>query len=198
MTANYAQQAQSRRDLRTQLSGLDNSDSKEILFEEWSPGRTMMTLWSTIDGMEITIPRYMVDNALKKPHPTTPGKFLFTAFKEQAPEFRGGTVKCFLAEGSPERETGLLSGAGLDHLVPCKATELRSPYSKEQHAKNRHPSSWSSFQHYVETKQREETRDDQRKQTEAMMAMAGKLAPVPTKASAATVINIADDMADNK
>ena len=170
MTSDYAIQEEQRRDLRLQIQGMERSDFSEFSFTEWSPGRKMVTLWSMQDGISITIPQYMVGSALSK---RWRNGFLFTADKTKAPEFKDGTVRCFLAEGSVERDSGVLAAAGLDHLPYCPAHGLRSEYSKTQHGKNRHTNSWASLQDFLARQEREESRDEQRKATAAMMQLAG-------------------------
>ena len=167
----FAESMQQARDLRNQLNDLERDDEKTVLFEEHSPGRRMVRLWSLVDGMEIEIPRYMVMGAITKRQAN--GNYVFTANKDEAPKFRDGSVKCFLADGSTERETGLLDEAGLSHLAPCPANKLRSTYSKRIHAMNRHPQSWATLQEFVTTQEREESRDEQRKQTAAILELAG-------------------------
>ena len=185
MTNAFAEQQQLARDLRTQLAGLDKDDEQQMQFIEWSPGRKTVKLWSMSDGTEISIPRYMVLGAITKY--LKDGRYAFTAHPHacecgkctpdvQAPIFRKGNVRCFLADDSPERTAGLLERAGLDHLEPCPAKELRSTYSKRIHAQNRHKQSWETLQDHIGTQRDQEYRDEQHKQTEAMMALAGAAA----------------------
>jgi hypothetical protein len=173
MTSTFAEIEQKKRDLRSQIAGLDSQDiEKEATIEEWSPGRKMVKLWSMIDGTEIEIPRYQVGPALMK-RITGTQQFAFTAHKDDAPTFRPGTVRCFLAVDSTERLSGLLAEAGLEHLPACPARELRSNYSKRVHAEHRHVQSWQILTEYVSDQEREASRSDQRKQTEAMISLAG-------------------------
>lgn len=175
-TDTYAQQQQRARDLRTQLSDLGTaSEQAEILFQEWSPGRKMQKLWSMQDGVEITIPSYMVGGALMKRLPD--GRYAFTANKAEAPEFVDGDVPCFLAAGSPERESGILAEAGLDHLPACPAEHLRSLYSKDVHGTNRHRQSYAALQDFLARKEREEDREERRSELAAIRDLAGAKAP---------------------
>ena len=178
MTNIFAEQAQKARDLRVQLNDLaqDTSNDQEMQFTEWSPGRKLVKLWSMADGTEIEIPRYMVMNALTKHYKNG---YLFTAVRSEAPAFKDGHVKCFLAEGSPERESGLLEAAGLDHLPFCEAVHLRSAWSKRIHAQNRHVQSWEILKEHIEAQEKTETRSEQRKQTEAILSLAGSRAEKP-------------------
>lgn len=170
----FAEQQQHARDLRAQLTelGKEEANDTEMEFIEWSPGRKMQKLWSMQDGMEINIPRYMVAGAIVKRLPD--GRYAFTAYQEEAPKFKDGNVACFLAANSPERDSGLLEAAGLDHLPTCPAEHLRSGYSKRTHAENRHGQSWAILQDYIKDQEREETRTEQRRQTDAMLELAGK------------------------
>mgnify|MGYP001562137097 CR=1 FL=1 len=174
MTNAFAEQMEQARDLRLELTGLERGDEKEFLFQEWSPGRTMVKLWSLIDGEEITIPKYMVGPALMKRQ--RGGGYVFTSDPAKAPAFREGHVRCFLAEGSSERDSGLLEAAGLDHLPACPAIHLRSAYSKRIHGDNRHPQSSGALKEYLALKERTEDREDRRRQLEATLALAGRVA----------------------
>ena len=83
------------RDLRGQLSGLTMEDQPEIIFQEFSPGRRMVLLWSTETGEEVTIPKYMGESFLAKRRADGKG-YRFTAHADQAPPVKRGTVKCFM------------------------------------------------------------------------------------------------------
>lgn len=181
MTSSYAQQAQARRDLRLQVENLDREDQREMEFIEWSPGRKTQVLYSMQDGMKIEVPQYMVMGAISKR--MDDGRFAFTShphdcdcgtcgLADRAPAFKEGTMKCFLAEGSPERESGLLAEAGLDHLAHCKAVGLRSEFARIRHGQGVHPQSWAILQTHKETAERAESRAEQRKTTDAMLKMA--------------------------
>jgi len=179
MTAQrIAEQLEQARDLRGQLRDLEAGDSQEMLFQEWSPGRTLVKLWSMENGEEIEIPRYMAAAALLKR--MRGGKYRFTTRQEEAPRFREGNVRCFLAEDSEERVSGLLEEAGLDSIAPCPAEHLRTRLSKRTHAEHRHPQSWATLQEFIEDKEREEERADRKQQTAAIMQLAGQRALAET------------------
>lgn len=175
----YAETQQRARDLRAQLAELSGEDKgdQEMLFQEWSPGRKMQRLWSMLDGMEISIPRYMVMGAITKRLPD--GRFAFTANKDEAPVFKEGNVRCFLAEDSPERKSGLLEAAGLDHLPACPARGLRSAFSKKLHGEHRHSDSWRALEDYRSQLAAEQDREERQKQVDAMLQLAGSKAPEP-------------------
>ena len=167
-----AQRLEEVRDMRVQISELSADDAKEMSLQEFSPGRKILTLYSMTDGEQIDVPQYIAAQALSKR--LADGRYAFTAFKTQAPAYKEGNVRCFLADDSPERESGLLAEAGLDHLPPCPAKHLRSTLSKRVHGQNRHIQAWPTLQEYLQEKDREETRTEQRKQTDAMLALAGQ------------------------
>ena len=172
VTNKFAEQQQHARDLRAQLTGLgaDEYNDTEMQFIEWSPGRKMQRLWSMQDGMEINIPRYMVAGAISKRLPD--GRYAFTAVQSEAPAFKDGNVACFLAENSPERKSGLLEEAGLDHLPACPNEHLRSTYSKRVHAEVRHNQSWKILQDHVGAVERDEDRAERREQIAAVQKLA--------------------------
>ena len=166
----FAEQQQHARDLRNQLTNLDREDNAEMQFIEWSPGRKLQKLWSMQDGQEIEIPSYMVAGAISKR--LANGKYAFTAIQSEAPVFKDGDIACFLAENSPERESGLMEAAGLDHLPVCPAQHLRSLYSKRVHADHRHHQSWEILSEFIATQERDTARDDMKSQVEAMQKLA--------------------------
>lgn len=173
MTTNQAfvEQAQAARDLRVQLSELGN-DQAEVLFEERSPERKLVKLWRMSDGEEITLPQYQAAAALSKRERLPDGtrRFMFTAYKDDAPVFVDGQLTCFLAATSKERREGLLEAAGIGYIQPC-ATKLRTRLSQRRHAERTHPQSWAILQEYLR-EQREETNTRRSEdQLNAMMAL---------------------------
>lgn len=170
----FAENAQRQRDLRLQLAELGSADRSdtEMQFIEWSPGRKMQRLWSMEDGTHIDIPRYMVAAAITKR--LANGQFRFTANQADAPPIKEGDIRCFLADDSPERTSGLLDQAGLGHLPACPMKALRSEFSKEQHGEHRHVASWKALLSFKERQEREKDREERRQETAAMLAMAGQ------------------------
>lgn len=173
MTSAFAEQMEQARDLRNQISDLTTEDSQEFQMTEFSPGRRMVKLWSMVDGMEIEIPKYMVLSALTKRDTRSKTGWAFTARRTDAPAFKEGNIKCFLAEGSSERESGLLAEAGLDHLPYCAYVGGRSAFAKRRHGQGVHPQSWEILQEFISEQREEQARADQREQTDAIRALAG-------------------------
>lgn len=185
MTNELAELAEQRRDLRLQVAELDADSQQEIVFQEFSPGRRLQKLWNTLDGMMIVIPNYMVPGALVKRRPDGQG-YLFTADPNKAPPFKDGTIPCFLAQNSPERESGLLAEVGLDQLVPCPAEHLRSDYSKRMHAEHRHAQAWAILQEFIARQERSSERAERRQEMQAIRELAGVRSGVATAPAAVT------------
>ena len=69
----YIQRVEAQRDLRSQMGDLATEDDQEVQAYEWSPGRRYVTLWSRVDGEEVSLPRYQAVMAVNTPHPTDRG-----------------------------------------------------------------------------------------------------------------------------
>ena len=164
----FMEKAEEARDIRNQLQGLSAEEQSGIFFREWSPGRTMVYLWNTETGEEILVPRYQGVAALNLPNSRGTG-YLWTAKREQAPEPRKGTVKCFLHPESPERP--FLDENGITTV--CMSAHLASNSSKWAHARNRHPSAYEAYQTEVQAQEQKRRDDLQAQQTDAMLRLAG-------------------------
>src|SRR3990167_2865396 len=163
----FIERAEATRDLRNQLGSL-GSDESEIQFMEWSPGRKLVTIWSMETGEEATLPRYQAVAAINTVGPR--GGYVWTSKKENAPTPRINTIKCFLHPDSPER--GFLDEIGVTAV--CLSAQLASNASKWEHARNRHGASFKVYQEEIGRIEREEAREEQRKQTDAMLSLAGQ------------------------
>lgn len=86
-----------------------------------------------------------------------------------APEYKLGTVLCFMHKDSPERAT--LNAAGLGSKTCVKST-LASDYSKTIHAEHRHRQEWTAYQRYVGGVKEAAREDRQEKQLEATLSIA--------------------------
>lgn len=162
----WIERQEAARDLRNQISDISADDEQEIQFTEWSPGRKYVTLWNTIDGEEVSLPRYQAVAALNTPRPDGKG-YMWTSVKENAPERKLGTVKCFLHPDAPERE--LLNEIGVTQV--CMTEHLANETAKRRHAR-RHPSTWEQYQEEVTRRQVEADRLRADKQTDAIMKLA--------------------------
>ena len=167
MTNQVAERAEQARDLRQQISGLEASDQREIVFRDTSPARRKVTFYSTVDGEKIVVPEYMMESVIGKRRPD--GEFMFTADKAKAPNYKRGTVKCFLHPDSPDRV--ILNEIGLAAAI-CPADTLGNMYSKRVHALHRHRQEWAMYQEHLSEERQVRQDDQQNKQTEAMLALA--------------------------
>lgn len=166
---NVAEREEKIRDLRRQVSELDSGAETEILFQEISPRRRPVTVYSTTDGEPIPVPEYMIRAALSAMRPD--GMPRFVSKKEDAPEYKLGEIKCFLHPDSPERS--ILAEIGLS-AATCPAGQLASAHSKRLHAEHRHKHEWAALQDYLndqKEQRREQRLDDQLKAT---LALAGR------------------------
>lgn len=171
MTNQLAERAEQARDLRQQIAGLESSDQREIIFKDTSPSRRRVTFYSTIDGEKINIPEYMMESVMRKRRDD--GEFMFTSDPAKAPTRKPGTIKCFLHPDSPDREILNEIGLAASH---CPANTLGNLYSKRIHALHRHRQEWAMYQEHLETGRRELAEHQQREQTAAMLALAGRAA----------------------
>jgi hypothetical protein len=172
-----ARQIQEAVDMRRSL-GSEYSNMEGFLFQDLtdtlSPGRRRVMIWSMESGEPISIRRYRLEDYLMKRDAR--GRKRFTAKQEEAPEYVLGQYKCFLAEGSEQREDGSLRAAGLAARPFCPAEHLASPYSVEQHAKGTHKAEWRMYSDYLERIDHDADREAQKRQLDAMMALARQAA----------------------
>ena len=158
-----AERAQDVRDLRDEMVGLTAQDSVKSI----APSRKMATVYSTIDGEELQWPLNAVARLLEKKRED--GKYMFTARKSEAPEYRLGEVKCFLHPESPERP--ILEQIGLAR-VTCPAAHLANIFSRDIHAQNRHGKQWQAYQRHIAEQKQREVEERQQQQLEATLALA--------------------------
>lgn len=163
----YTQAREQARDLKRQLTELNDYDSSEITLKETSPARRRYILYSMEDGSEVPVFRYRVDAYLET------GRF--TSDPSRAPQFTHGKVKCFLAKDSPERE--VLNAMGITRV--CKAEKLANLWAKEEHARKKHRAEWQSYQHHRAEQERKEWQEQQKAQTAAIMALAQSSGTAP-------------------
>lgn len=163
-----AEVARNLRDAARQALGVEN-ERKEWEITDASPRRKLYVLYSMIDGSEIRVPKFIFDSAISRRIPGS-NKYLFTAFREQAPQHRVGEVKCFLHPESPERE--VLAEIGI--YGECPKANLTNLQSKRVHAQHRHKTEWEAYQEFISVQREEETREWQRQQAEAFSAMASR------------------------
>ena len=184
MTQDVGVRAERVRDLKSQIAGLGAQEIGEIVFQEISPGREPVTIYSVVDGEPIPVPAYMVEAVMGKT--LDDGRFMFVAQKKNAPEYTLGSVKCFLHAESPER--AILAEIGLA-AASCPAAHLASPHSKRMHAQHRHKQEWAAFQEYVTAQKTAEYEARQQAQLDATLdiARAAGGQPAPSEPTSAPV-----------
>ena len=139
-----ARNAEKTRDLKQEVEGLATEALPGVIFIEISEGRTPVTIYSTEDGRPVTIPENMVPAVMEKRRED--GQYRFVADPAKAPEYKLGTVKCFLHPDAPERAT--IVEAGLANKS-CRKDTLGSDHSKILHAEHRHKQEWVAYQRFV-------------------------------------------------
>ena len=173
------QRAEQARDLRGQvaeLQALPQADKSGIIFKETSPARVKVPIYSMSDGEMVMVPEYMALRAIELRDSET-GQPRFTAHKDRAPEYKLGTIKCFLHKDSPEQV--VLEEIGLS-ANPCRKKTLKNNHSRRMHALHRHPEEWKAYEDYINERTKTEDRDRQIAQLDATLALAGRAA-APTK-----------------
>ena len=155
------------RDLKSQIANLSAEEVGDILFLEISPGREPVTVYSKEDGSPVLVPSYRINEVMSLTD--SEGNHRFVAEAKDAPEYRPGTVKCFLHKDSPERP--ILEMVGLQSAT-CPKQTLASVSAKRMHALHRHKQEWIAYQEHVEDQKeaKREARLDQ--QLDATLALA--------------------------
>lgn len=170
MQETHAQQVEEALNLKRQLGVLDQISDSDMIFQDTSPPTRWDTVYSTKDGEPIRVKRHRLQATLEKRLPD--GSRAFTAFKDQAPQYELGKVKCFLAEGAPERE--LVDALNIAPGFYCPAKHLANPMAAEVHAEKRHPTRWRMYQRHIEEEKRNRDRDRQDAQIAAILKLAEK------------------------
>ncbi len=166
-TKDKGEQAERLRDLRGQVSGLEGQNVGEVVFQEISPGRQPVTIYSVENGEPVSVPAYMLNAVMEKQ--LDDGRFRFVGKKEDAPEYKLGTVKCFLHPESPERK--ILTEIGMS-TISCPAAHLANQHSKRIHAQHRHKQEWAAYHEYKGEQETKKYNERQDKQLEATLEIA--------------------------
>lgn len=174
----YIQRVEAQRDLRSQMGDLAGEDDQEVQAYEWSPGRRYVTLWSRVDGEEVSLPRYQAVMAVNTPHPTERGS-AWTAHGPacdcgcdpslRAPKARVNSVKCFLHPDSPYR--AMLNEIGVSTI--CRSEHYPSEMIMWEVAESKHKTALRRYRDAIVQEERKarETKEDAR--TDAMLKLAG-------------------------
>ena len=155
------------RDLKSQIAGLSAEEVGEILFLEISPGREPVTVYSTENGAPTPVPAYRINEVMSLTDKD--GNHRFVSDPSNAPEYKPGSVKCFLHKDSPERP--ILEKIGLG-AVTCPMATLASLHSKRQHGLHRHKQEFAALQEYKENEKEEKREARQDSQLEATLSIA--------------------------
>jgi len=178
------------RDLRSQVAELGNSLEGEVVFQHIRTRRNLVTIYSVLDGEPIPIPEYMVRAALSKV--LDDGRYMFTDKASEAPEYKRGSVKCFLHTESAERATGVLAEIGLEGKV-CPAGGLASAHAKRMHGQHRHHQEWEAYTEYLEDQKEAEQQARADGQLDATLAIArGSRSPSPSEAQPDALLGACD------
>jgi len=164
-----AEQLTRSRDLKVQLKELSGESDQEIIFRDTSPQKRRVQLYSRVDGEPLRISAAIAERSLEKRLPD--GSFMFTTNPSEAPEYKMGSVKCFLHPESIERQSGVLAAVGLSGIT-CPAGKLASLYSKRIHAKGRHGKQWAAVQEYVDDEKQRTQEERQQAQIDATLELA--------------------------
>lgn len=156
--------------LRSQIQGLNEElEDQDFIFRDTSPPARWETVYATDTGKPERVKRKRLPSVLEKTRPD--GKPAFTTFKNQVPTWTLGTTLCIFAEGSAEWD--VIKELGLTNPV-CPARHLPHEGVKDRHAKLKHPTRYETYKAWLDRKERDELRDEQRRQTEAILALAGQ------------------------
>lgn len=206
--ARIAIEEESRRDMTDRIAGIDAEDRQEIMIADTSPPRPMTVLYAMLDGEPIPMTRKRTREMLQRKLPD--GRYMFVAPNTDGtkpahlPEYRLGSVKCFMHKDSDERKL-LDNELGMAGKT-CIAGQLANIYAKRIHERKSHKREREMFQDYLDDKKETEAIGRQEKMYEAMMAIAqgNQQAPAvaaPVAADAQTCDNcgvaIAGKLADH-
>lgn len=176
-----AQRIEEALNLKRQLGVLDNIADSDMIFQDTSPPARWETIYSMETGEAIRVKRHRLISILEKRLPN--GTAAFTATQGNAPEYRLGAVKCFLARGSKEREE--IDAMNIAPGYYCVAEHLANEGAAITHAEKRHPSRWKNYQNQLQRMERQSDRERQDAQTAAILELArSKEEPVAAKGAA--------------
>ena len=164
-----AAQAERVRDLTGQLKGIGQQEMPGILFQEISPGREPVVIYSVEDGRPVPVPAYMLGAVMTKT--LEDGRFMFVSDAKDAPEYKLGDVKCFLNPDSPMR--GMVEAVGLGAMT-CRKATLSSEHSRRIHGQHRHKQEWAAVKEYIEDQKEAKREARQDEQLTATLAIAGR------------------------
>ncbi len=182
VSANRAQVIEEQRDLKRQIGDLDElavAEKRGILFKVTTPPTVFHTLYRMDSGQSLQCPEFALELTLNKRDRLT-GDLLFTAKKSLAPEWKPGTISCFLGVDSPLKDD--LDEIGL--LANCPKSNLTSVHAARRHGMSRHTQEWAAWQEHLDTKKEAKAEARQEKQLDATLDLArqaaGQITPTDT------------------
>ena len=193
--ASIAREEENRRDMLDKITEIDASEMAEIEFADTSPPRPRTILYATLDGEPLPVTRKRARNLIKLKLPD--GRRMFIAPNADGskpahlPEYRLGSVKCFMHRESEERE--VLNSLGMAGKE-CPAGHLANLYAKVFHEGSCHKRERKIYQGWLDDKKEAEAIERQEKQYTATMAMAQAVADTraPVAAPVATSTRTCD------
>ena len=187
--ARIAHEEESRRDMVDRIAGIDAADQAEIMFADTSPPRPLTILYATLDGEPVIVTRKRARLLLNRKLPD--GEYMFIAPLQDGsppahlPEYRLGSVKCFMHKESEERER--LDSLGMAGKL-CIAGHLANIYAKRIHERKCHKREREMWQDYLDDNKEAAAIERQEQQYTAMMALAERAAPPETAKAAKNVV----------
>ena len=171
--AGKAEQAQQIRDLKRQVSGIGTEEMTGVEFTMISPGHDLVTIYAVEDGRPLDVPVYRLEQAMAKTLDDGV-TFMFVAEAKNAPEYKMGTIVCFLHVDSPERL--IIEEIGLG-AIKCRKHTLPSQSAWRLHGMHRHKQEWVAYQEFIEERKEKKREDRQDKQLEATLSIADRGQP---------------------
>lgn len=173
-TQSFAERAEESINLRRQINGLEGVADADFVFQDTSPPKYWDFVYSTETGERIRVARHRLISILEKK--LLNGQPAFTANKDNAPEYRLGTIKCFLARGSDYRE--LVDQLNISPGYYCPAEHIPNEVAAQTHAEHRHATRWRMLRDHLDRQERAEERQRQEAQIAAILELArGRATP---------------------
>ena len=133
-----------------------------------------VTIYSMIDGTPSSVLVYMLAKKMKLKLPG--GRPAWTIDPRLAPPRHIGTSKCFLHAESEIRDELLTVGL---NVISCSKSNLPGQWAQEEHARTKHKREWGAILRARELAKEKETRELQKAQLDAVVALASPSGAVP-------------------
>ena len=125
----------------------------------------LTSVWSMEDGTESRVLKHKLNEVLRKRNPNGSPKFWIPGMPNKPPEQKRGVLLCQLNENHEDREW--LDSIGLIGRT-CRKATLMSAFDVETHMLNRHRQESALIQTALDRRQREEERELQQLQLQAL------------------------------